>query len=227
MVVLALGLGLCGFVGWAVYGSDWLRIERVGVSGTRVLTEQQVLRHAAVPVGEPMVTLDKDAVERRLRQRLPRVRSVEVVRSWPHGVSVRVVERRPALQQRDGGRYHEVDVTGTRYATVDEPLRGIPLLEMDARRSPSLRHFGVARLRREAAEVVAALPRSLASRLRLVRVRSFDDITLELTDGRTVRWGSGEHGGAKAKSLSALMKAEKNAVHFDVSVPSAPVASRS
>ena len=227
LLALALAVALGGFAAWALYGSDWLRVERVRVSGLRVLTEQQVRRAAAVPVGTPMAALDKDAVARRLRERLPRVRTVEVVRAWPHEVVLKVVERRPELQQRSGGRYLEVDVDGRRYAVVDEPVEGVPLLEMDAARSPSLRHFGVARLRREAAGLVAALPDSLADRLRTVRVRSFDAITLELADGRTVTWGSAERTRTKAKALLALLKAEKDAVHFDVSVPSAPAAVRS
>jgi cell division protein FtsQ len=60
-----------------------------------------------------------------------------------------------------------------------------------------------------------------------VRVRSYDSITLELTGGRTVLWGSGEQEAAKAKSLTALMKAAEDAEHFDVSVPSAPASSGS
>ena len=45
---------------------------------------------------------------------------------------------------------------------------------------------------------------------------------LELSRGRTVVWGSGEKGAAKARALTALMKAAPKARHFDVSAPTAP-----
>ena len=40
-------------------------------------------------------------------------------------------------------------------------------------------------------------------------------------------WGSGEDGPAKARALTALMKASPKAGHFDVSAPTAPAASGS
>lgn len=220
-------LALCGFGLWALYGSDWLRIEEVRVSGTDVLTEEQVRSAAAVPVGSPMASLDKDTVSRRLRGALPRVRSVEVVRAWPNRVGLKVTERQPELVEKKADGYVEVDIDGVRFATVDRPERGVPRLVMDRQRAPAARHFGAGRLREQAARIAAALPESVRRDTRTVRVRSYDSVTLELTGGRQVLWGSGERSPAKAKSLLALMKAEPDAGHFDVSVPSAPAASTS
>ncbi|CAM5539669.1 Cell division protein FtsQ OS=Streptomyces glaucescens OX=1907 GN=ftsQ PE=3 SV=1 [Streptomyces glaucescens] len=93
--------------------------------------------------------------------------------------------------------------------------------------SASLRRFGEPRLVREAVRVAGALPAAVARRTRTVEVRSFDDITLKLAGGRTVAWGSGEKGAAKARTLTALMKAAPDARHFDVSVPTAPASSGS
>ena len=67
----------------------------------------------------------------------------------------------------------------------------------------------------------------MGSLTRTVLVRSYDDVELELADGRTVAWGSAENGRAKARSLTALMKAASGARHFDVSVPTAPASSGS
>ncbi len=75
--------------------------------------------------------------------------------------------------------------------------------------------------------MAGAVPESLASKTRSVKVRSYDAVSLELTDGRTVDWGSSEKGAQKARALTALMKAEPDARHFDVSVPSAPASSGS
>ncbi|WP_326808761.1 FtsQ-type POTRA domain-containing protein [Streptomyces sp. NBC_01775] len=225
LLVLVLAALLGGFVTWALYGSPWLRVEQIGVQGNSVLHKKEIVRAAAVSKGAPLVTVDKAAVQRRVRSALPRVREVTAERSWPHGVVLTVTERRPHLVMESAGKYVEVDRRGVRFATVVKPPKGVPLLVLD--RGSRAAHFSPARLRREAGRATEALPYSVRRDTRTVRVRSYDNITMELTGDREVRWGSAERGKAKAKSLSALMKAAKGAEHFDVSVPSAPAASDS
>lgn len=214
---------------WLFYGSAWLRVEQVTTSGTRVLTPTEVKAAAAVPVGAPLVSVDTDEIEDRLRRALPRVDSVDVVRSWPHGIELNLIERTPVLLVEKGGKFTEVDAKGVRFATVDaaKAPKGVPLLELTADQSPSLRRFDADRLTAEAVGVAGDLPAPVAGDTKIVRVRSYDSITLELTGGRTVVWGSGEDGEAKVRALLALMKAAPKAGHFDVSAPTAPAASRS
>ncbi|CAL9411322.1 cell division protein FtsQ [Streptomyces sp. DH-12] len=227
VVLLFLGSGAF----WLLYGSDLVRVERVSVSGTAVLTPDQVREAADVPLGEQLVSVDTGAIEKRAAEALPRIDTIDVVRSWPDGIELEVTERTAVLLVRQGGRFVEVDDDGVRFATVAEAPEGVPALEMDLSRSgsaaASLRRFGEDRLVREAVRVAGSVPESLASGTRSVKVRSYDDISLELEDGRTVDWGSSEQGARKGRALTALMKAEPGARHFDVSVPSAPASSGS
>ncbi|MFF3843923.1 cell division protein FtsQ/DivIB [Streptomyces sp. NPDC002328] len=227
VVVVLLGAGAV----WALYGSRWLRVERVSVSGTEVLTPAQVREAAAVPVGAPLVSVDTDAIEARLRAELPRIDSVAVVRSWPHGIGLKVTERKPVLLVQKGRKFVEVDDQGVRFATVSVAPKGVPLLKLEVSSSgsaaASLRRFGEARLVREAVRAAGALPAAVARDTRLVKVRSYDDISLDLSGGRTVAWGSAEKGAAKARALTALIKASPSARHFDVSVPTAPASAGS
>ncbi|MER7867221.1 cell division protein FtsQ/DivIB [Streptomyces cellulosae] len=227
VVLLFLGSGAF----WLLYGSDLVRVERVSVSGTDVLTQDQVREAADVPLGEQLVSVDTGAIERRAAEKLPRIDTVDVVRSWPDEIKLRVTERTPVLLVHKGDEFVEVDDDGVRFATVEKAPKGVPALEMDLSRSgstaASLRRFGEDRLVREAVRVAGAVPESLAPETRSVKVRSYDAISLELTDGRTVDWGSSEKGAQKARALVALMKAEPDARHFDVSVPSAPASSGS
>jgi cell division protein FtsQ len=226
-VTVLLGAGAV----WALYGSQWLRVRDVAVSGTAVLTPQQVREAADVPVGAPLASVDTGAIEARLRRELPRIHTVDVARSWPHGISLEVTERTPVLVVRKGSNFVEVDDEGVRFATVSEAPRGVPLLEtaVSSSRSAaaSLRRFGEARLVWEAVEAAGSLPAGVARQTRLVKVRSYDDISLELGAGRTVAWGSAENGAAKGRALTALMKAAPGARHFDVSAPTAPASSGS
>lgn len=229
-VVAVLAL-LVGGGAWALYGSPWLRVEQVTTSGTMALTPREVRAAADVPLGEPLISVDSGAIEDRLLSKLPRIDSVGVVRSWPHGIGLKVTERTPVLLMKKGGKFVEVDAKGVRFATVEKAPRDTPLLEMATEPSggtaASLRRFGADRLRREAVRVIAALPGAVAADTLAVKVRSYDSISLRLRGDRTVLWGSGEKGRAKAGALTALMKAVPKARHFDVSVPTAPASAPS
>ncbi|MFI8945792.1 cell division protein FtsQ [Streptomyces sp. NPDC053750] len=230
ILVVALVLVAGGTV-WLLYGSNWTRVERVSVSGTRVLTPGQVREAADVPVGDPLISVDTGVIEARLRRELPRIDEVVVERSWPHGIGVKVTERTPVLLVHKGRKFVEVDEEGVRFATVSQAPKGVPELELAPAASDSatasLRRFGEDRLVREAVRVAGRLPAAVARDTRVVKVRSYDDISLELSRDRTVAWGSGEEGARKARALTALMKATPDASHFDVSVPTAPASSGS
>jgi cell division protein FtsQ len=232
IVVLAVALVVAGAgTVWLLYGSHWLRVGQVSVSGTRVLTSEQVREAAEVPVGAPLISVDTDAIASRLRQKLPRIDVVDVERSWPRGIDLKVTERTPVLLVQKGGKFVEVDDEGVRFAMVSQAPKGVPALELSLSRADSraasLRRFGEDRLVREAVTVAGDIPAAVARVTRTVKVRSYDDISLELSGGRTVVWGSSEAGAAKARALTALMKAAPGARHFDVSVPTAPASSTS
>ncbi|PWI05051.1 cell division protein FtsQ [Streptomyces sp. NWU339] len=230
IVILAVALVFLGSgTFWLLYGSDLARVERVSVSGTRVLTPGQVREVADVPLGDPLAMVDTEAIASRLRQEMPRIGTVDVIRSWPHEIGLEITERTPVLLMEKGGEFIEIDAESVRYATVSKAPRGVPRLELTVRRSgttaASLRRFGEARLVREAVRVVRDVPDSVARVTRSVNVRTHDDISLKLTDGREVVWGSAEKGAAKARTLTALLKVAPDARHFDVSVPTAPASS--
>ncbi|MEV7688594.1 cell division protein FtsQ/DivIB [Streptomyces bungoensis] len=231
VVLTAVLLFLGGGTTWVLYGSGWLRVRHVSISGTRMLTPADVREAASVPVGQPLVSVDTKAIEDRLRRKLPRIDTVDVVRTWPSGISLKITERTPVLLVRKSGNFVEVDDQGVRFATVSQAPKGVPLLELTESRSgsaaASLRRFGTDRLVREAVRVAGDLPPAVAREARTLRIRSYDDVQLLLGGGRVVAWGSGENGRAKARALTALMKAVPGARHFDVSVPTAPASAGS
>ncbi|WP_412078243.1 cell division protein FtsQ/DivIB [Streptomyces xanthophaeus] len=227
LAALAAVVVLVGGGVWALYGSSWLRVEKVTATGTQVLTAEQVLAAAAVPVGAPLVSVDTDEIASRVRGRLPRIDSVDVVRAWPHGIGLKVTERKPVLLIKKDADFVEVDASGVRFDTVAKAPAGVPVLELNAGQSPSARRFDEERLLHEAVSVAGGLPEPIAKETVQVKVGSYDSVVLELTGGRTVRWGSGEQGEAKGRALTALLKAAPKAGHFDVSVPTAPAVSGS
>lgn len=141
---------------WVLYGSSWLRVEKVTATGTEVLTPEQVLAAAAVPVGSPLVSVDTDEIESRVRGRLPRIDSVDAVRAWPRGIGLKVTERKPVLLIKKDANFVEVDASGVRFDTVPKAPAGVPVLELNAGGSPSARRFDEERLLHEAVLVAGS-----------------------------------------------------------------------
>ncbi|WP_406022756.1 FtsQ-type POTRA domain-containing protein [Nocardioides sp. NBC_00850] len=215
-LVIALLLG--GI--WAVYFSTWLQVKGTSVHGSMKMTSaKQVVEFAAVPVGEPLATADLEAVQVRVLNGLPMVRSVNVSREWPDKIRVDVTERTPVAVVSIGGRLRALDETGTVFWDYKKAPRGLPMVNtVTGTNSDALR---------EAAAVASALPADLAKTVDHVEVTTVDSISLELRNDKRVVWGSSAQSDTKADVLVALMKAEPDVARYDVSVPGQPVTSKS
>ncbi|MEI7058054.1 FtsQ-type POTRA domain-containing protein [Nocardioides sp. CCNWLW239] len=215
-LVIALLLG--GI--WAVYFSTWLQVKGTSVHGTMKMTSaKEVVEFAAVPVGEPLATADLEAVQVRVLNGLPMVRSVNVSREWPDKIRVDVTERTPVAVVSIGGRLRALDETGTVFWNYKKAPAGLPMVNtVTGTNSDALR---------EAAAVASALPADLAKRVDHVEVTTVDSISLEMRNDKRVVWGSSAQSDTKADVLVALMKAEPDVARYDVSVPGQPVTSKS
>lgn len=215
-VLIAVGgVGLAALAAWALFGSSWLAVQQVTVSGERSLSAQQIRSAAAVDLGTPLVRLDLGRIDRRVAALRP-VASVTVHRAWPSTVAITVTERRPVATLRDqSGGWSLLDKTGVifRHAAAKPAL---PVLLLASPRDPAVR--------RATAAVVDALPGDLLGKMRLLQARSMDSITLHLKGGDLVRWGGPEQSADKAAVLRVLLK--QPARVYDVSVPSQPTTAR-
>ncbi|WP_461009787.1 cell division protein FtsQ/DivIB [Streptomyces capparidis] len=225
-MTVALAALAAGGGAWLLYGSSLLEVRQVRVTGNEILTAGRIREAAGVSPGGALVEVDTAAVERRLLKELPRLERVEVARSWPDTLHVEVTEREPAAVLRKGAGYTEVDRTGVAYADVTTAPQGVPLVRLQLPRDPqgsaTLREFGRRALLRSAVEVARSLPPQVRSATGSIDVRSYDDIQLLLSGGRTVAWGSAERGEEKREALAALLKAAPKAKRYDVTSPSSP-----
>ncbi|WP_292644375.1 FtsQ-type POTRA domain-containing protein [Nocardioides sp.] len=215
-LVIALLLG--GI--WAVYFSTWLQVKGTSVHGTMKMTSaKEVVEFAAAPIGEPLATADLEAVQVRVLNGLPMVRSVNVSREWPDRIRVDVTERTPVAVVSIGGRLRALDETGTVFWSYKKAPAGLPMVStVTGTNSDALR---------EAAAVASALPADLAKKVDYVEVTTVDSISLELRNDKRVVWGSSAQSDTKADVLVALMKAEPDVARYDVTVPGQPVTSKS
>lgn len=207
LVVLALLVG----AGWLLLGSEALGVDRVRVTGVARLSAADVEEQAQIEQGTPLVRLDTDAVAERVTA-LAAVRTVEVVRRWPGTVEIAVRERAPAAVVRKGADWLLVDRGGVAFALDRRRPDGLPVLD-----APS--GAGRAQLR-SALDVLDSLPAAVRSDVREVSVVSAEEVTLRLSKGRSVVWGSTERAERKAAVLSVLLS--RKASVYDVSAPDTP-----
>ncbi len=214
----AAGLALRGLLvtvplvvaAWVLLSTPLLSVRAVAVTGTDRLTPAQVRDVADVTRGTPLARVDTDAVVRRLKALRP-VSSVEVSRGWPSTLRVRVTERTPVAGLLDTSGVTLVDAQGVAFARARALAPGTVRLQVPR---PGPRDATT----RAALQVLADLPPSLRGPLRVVRAATPSTVTLVLSGGRQVIWGSPEQTERKAEVTLALLKLPGRT--FDVSRPS-------
>jgi cell division protein FtsQ len=214
LVALLVAAVAAGAV-WLVFYSPALAVADVEVQGGRVLSATEVRRAAAVPVGDPLATVNLDAVAARVEGLAP-VKKVDVTRSWPDSVLIDVEERVAVAAVVREGQVRGLDADGVIFRDYEDRPADLPLVRMSA----STESEALA----EAASVVAALPEGLAGRVAHVEVDTVDTISLRLRNGDTVFWGSADASEDKARVVQVLLK--QDASRYDVSVPAQPTITR-
>lgn len=213
-IVLGASIGgtlLLLIIGVAVaFFSPAFATKTVQVSGMQLLTKEQVIDAARVPIGLPLPRQDQSAIEARVKELAP-VSDVRVSLAWPNAVEIKVAERQLSYQRVVDGKYAWVDKTGAVFHTTTKPEPGAVQATTKGDEQ---------RLLVDVATVVEALPVDVRSQVVMVKADAVDQITLSLTEKRTVVWGSAEQSDVKAQVLAALLSVEAST--YDVSAPEHP-----
>jgi cell division protein FtsQ len=201
---------LLGGLAYVALGTRLVAVRTVRVTGTSRESVPRILAAARVPVGRPMLLLDRAAVRQRVLAALPGVASVEVVRSWPSSVRLVVRERSAVAVAQQGGRFVLVDGWGVPFRAVPAPPAGMPVIAVTrpGRDDPATR---------AAAAVLRGLPADLRALLQEVAAPSAEQVTLRLRGGREVLWGDSGDRDAKVAVVRVLLR--RTGRHIDVSSP--------
>jgi cell division protein FtsQ len=217
IAIAVLAVVLLGVLVWLVWFSSVLAVRDVAVAGRTTLKEEQVLRAAQVPTGRPLARVDVGAIEGRV-EALNRVETVEVSRSWPHTVSITVVERKPVIWATIAGQVRGIDRNGIAFRSYGSAPKD--LLEAKIAPSDSRDRLQTARALAEVVVLIGQRDPQLRQQVRSISAASKDSIELELDEGRTVVWGSSDKGARKLVVLDSLLKIK--AARYDVSAPDQP-----
>ena len=196
-------------------------VETVALSGASSGYAPQLERELEA-AARSMTTLHVD--ESRLRElagRYPAVTTLQTEADFPHGLSIRIVERPPVgLVEGARGRPVPVAADGSilEGQPVDRPLPSLPGRASSGRRARRATTASAARL-------TAAVPRTLAVWLERVR-RDQAGWTVELRQGPELRFGSLADLGAKWSAATAVLRSQRarGARYIDLRLPDRPAA---
>ncbi|MBF6357267.1 FtsQ-type POTRA domain-containing protein [Nocardia higoensis] len=185
-----------------------LSVRTIEIDGLSTVSEERVREQLDIPDGLSLMRIDTVAMAERVAS-IAEVRSARVERVYPSTVRVTVDERRAVLWFDAPEGAHLVDRDAVEFAIAAPPI-GVPQLVTD---HPG----GSDPVTRAAVTVANAIPPALNIQVDQVLARSISDISLKLTDGRTVVWGAADDAERKAAVVLPLLTREGTV--FDVSSP--------
>lgn len=218
---VAVAAVVVGALAWVLWASPLLAVRTVQVDGVAALPADMVRRSADIAPGTPLLRVDVAAARARVAQ-LPQVARATVTLGWPDRVVITVTERVAVAVVGLPGERSLVDRTGVPFDTITgAPPRGVVPIDVA--------HPGPHDPATTAAlAAVTALPQALRTTVSHVAATDAGEVTVTLTDGTTVRWGTGDRSSAKAAALNGVLQqigvgALDHAKTIDVSTPTAVV----
>lgn len=188
--------------------SPLFAVEKITVVGASSLDPAAIEAALAEQVGTPLALVNSSEVKAALLA-FPLIETYALEAKPPHDLTVRIVERTPVGVIRSDAGYTLVDAAGVALATTTDQPAGQPLLDITGGTDSSA--FESAGL------VVRSLPADIRGQLTGVRASTADDVTLTLSTGLTVVWGSADDSPTKALVLAQALKAKPDASTVDVS----------
>jgi cell division protein FtsQ len=217
IALAVLAVAVAAALVWMIWFSSVLATRHVEVAGRTTLKQAQVLRAADVPLGRPLARVDVAAIEGRIAA-LERVDTVDVSRSWPRTLSIKIVERETIVWATIDGEVRGIDRHGLDYRSYSSGPKG--KLEAKISAVPADDRLETSESIVKVVELITAKDPGLRKQMQSVTAASKDSIELDLTDGRTVMWGSRADGERKLTVLDSLIDIE--ASRYDVSAPDQP-----
>ncbi len=194
--------------------SPLFAVEKITIVGATTLDPAAIEAALGDQIGTPLALVDSSEIKAALIG-FPLIETYALEARPPHDLTVRIVERTPVGVLRSDAGYTLVDAAGVALATTTDQPAGQPLLDIAGGTDSSA--FESAGL------VVRSLPADVRAQLTGVRATTADDVTLTLSSGLTVVWGSEDESATKGIVLARALAANPGAGTIDVSSPNAAV----
>ncbi|MCF2705678.1 FtsQ-type POTRA domain-containing protein [Arcanobacterium haemolyticum] len=191
-----------------------LSLDRVRVEGTEgsQLAPETVTGIVAGNEGTSVLRINTGAVEDELRSAIPLIKSVDVSRDLPKGLTVALTLRTPVACLIVDGACSPVDEDGVQLGIQAEAL---PQLEINAGQEVSGAEVT------SMLHVLGAVDADTRALVASVKVDENLQVRLNLTSGAEVLWGDATDLDTKARVLKVLLS--QPASYYDVSAPNHPI----
>ncbi|KAB2954520.1 FtsQ-type POTRA domain-containing protein [Heliorestis acidaminivorans] len=209
--------------------SPYFAVSKITVTGLTLLEEEDLIRLSGIRNGENLWRLNSNRVREQLTFH-PQVKDVEVLRSWPSEVQLKVEERKPTAVLVEGSYFILLDQEAT-YLRSLQSLQGFPLpvitgVEVPAQVGPGQTIHSKAL--KQALDLCYQLDSALLLRIGEVHVGVESRIVLYTSEGIEIRFGVVERISEKEALLKEIlnelaMSGELKKVRYiDLSSPKAP-----
>ncbi|NII40117.1 cell division protein FtsQ [Curtobacterium flaccumfaciens] len=209
VVVLAVSILVAVF-------SPLMALRTIEVKGTDRVDAAQVRAALSGQLGTPLARIDLGRVKEQIAG-FPLIESYVTEEEPPHTLVVTVTERTPVVAVESGKTFDLVDPAGIVVQSTTKRPDGMPVADIGRAKLGST-------VFRTMTEVVLAMPASVRDQVSGIAASTSDDVTLTMSDGSSVVWGSPDESPAKATLLAALVKDhaardKDSKVEYDVSAP--------
>lgn len=195
--------------------SPLFAVEKITVAGASALDAAAVEAALGEQLGTPLALVSESEVKAALIA-FPLIETYALEARPPHDLVVRIVERTPiGVIESDAG-FTLVDAAGVALSTTEDRPDGQPMIAVDGGiESDAFESVGL---------VMRTLPTDIRAVVTDVSATTLDDVTLKLSSGLTVVWGSADQSAYKARVLASAMAVNPAAREIDVSSPDVIVA---
>lgn len=196
--------------------SPLMALQTIEVKGTDRVDAAEVRAALSGQIGTPLARIDLGEVKQQIAG-FPLIESYVTEEEPPHTLVVTVTERTPVVAVKSGKSFDLVDPAGIVVQSMTKRPSGMPVADIGRAKLGST-------VFRTMTEVVLAMPASVRDQVSGIAASTSDDVTLTMSDGSSVVWGSPDESAAKATLLAALVKDHAardkgSKVEYDVSAP--------
>jgi cell division protein FtsQ len=214
-LVTALVLVAGGIMLWftPLLGLRSVEVQSAGTAAVTAAVVGEVQAAVGVPDGTPLARIGLDGVRDRVLA-VDAVASATVERQWPHTLVVTVSERVAVATVQANGRWWLLDATGTPFGELTARPDGLMPVQL-------ARPGRGDRATLAALGVLASLSPEVRGRVAGISAATAYDVTLFLSGGGSVIWGSDGDAAAKNAAVPAMLQTVGGAAGriLDVSDP--------
>jgi len=212
--------------GYALLQSPFFNVKKILVQGNRYLNQEKIKSVSGIKTGVNIFKLNLDPAASNLKL-IPMIKEVQVVRSLPATVVIKVKERSPLGLLPAGGSFIEIDEEGVCLMKASAGIPGLPVITGLHYDIPDPGQVVRAEWLENALAVISGLPEEVVAGLSEVHVGEDGRVTVYTMEGVQCRLGQAVKIKTKGEVLAGILlelsKQDAGVEYIDLSCAGQPV----